>query len=163
MGFSAGGTLVAVLLLAPSLLLLPFPPQDVPNPGRGPGLLVTALERVGQVLTVTVLVLSGDRFPLGSPDRWALLTAVLAAGYLALWVRYARGTRTYASLFAPLGPVPVPMALVPVLAFASAAVWGRSVWLGAAVALLASGHVPVSLHARRTRPEGPGRGPEGPD
>jgi hypothetical protein len=72
---------------------------------------------------------------------WLVLVIALVAAYYALWARYLLAGRRFALLYATYGPVPVPMALLPVLAFFSASVWLHSWPVGAAATLLAVGHL----------------------
>ncbi len=104
------------------------------------------LETAGQALCLTTaaVVAPGEMVAL-----WVIPTGVAIAGYYALWARYLRGGRTAAPLYAPWGIMPVPMAIVPVLAFLSAALWLSNLWLAVSALLLAAGHIPASaLRAR---------------
>lgn len=76
---------------------------------------------------------------------WSAPAALALAGYYALWGRYVLGERTIAGLYRPVGRVPVPMAVLPVLVFTATAAWSTSGWIAAGAALLATGHIPVSL------------------
>ena len=137
-GFSLAGLAVSLAVLAPNLALVWAPPRDRTAITVKVPLPVSALERVGQVGCLVLPAISGTR---GHVDAWLVLVVLLVATYHGLWVRYLRTGRRAAQLFAPLGPVPVPMAVVPVLAFLVAAIW-LSTWpLAVASALLAVGHV----------------------
>ncbi|WP_241248894.1 hypothetical protein [Rhodococcus sp. X156] len=150
--FSTAGLLIGVAVLGPSLLLLVAPPQEgLAALGAGTTTtdrVLTVLERLGQAGVLVALVLSGDRYsaPL---DGWFAVGAALLAGYYALWLRYLLRGRHLALLFGPLAGVPVPLAVLPVLALGCAAAWGRSVWLGTAVVVLAAGHWPTSWRTWR--------------
>ncbi len=127
MGFSLTGLVIVAVIFLPNLLLLPFPPRG-PQPEAAPAPLVfRIMERIGQAVCVAVPPLSGPTFAAAHvDDPWFVLMLACIAGYELLWVRYLVGGRTYALLFGPLGVVPMPMALRPVLAFAFAAAWSRS-------------------------------------
>jgi hypothetical protein len=136
------GLVVSLVLLAPSFLLLPFPPRGGPaQPPRTPRLL-TALERAGQAGCMVAPVLTGQPPAL---DGWLVLLAAAVAVYDALWVRFFRAGRPFAALYAPLWRVPVPMAVFPVLAWFAAAAWLGSGWVAAAASALAVGHVGNAL------------------
>ena len=136
MTFTLPGLLVALAVLAPNALLLVFRPTTGIPRTTDAGLLFTILERAGQVGCLVVLTMSGAR----GLDGWLVGTLIVVAGYWALWARYL-ARRRFADLYAPLGPLPIPMAVLPVLAFGLAAAWAASWWLGIAVVLLAVGHL----------------------
>ncbi len=136
MGFSLAGLVVSLAILAPTLLLRGAP---APPPPAVPAVL-TGLERAGQAGCLVLPALTGD--PTGRGWLVVVLAAVL--GYYALWARYLYGGRRLALLYAPLGPIPVPMAVLPVLAFLAAALWLASWPVAVAVAVLAVGHLPTS-------------------
>jgi len=150
-GVSWVGVLLAVALLAPSAVLVSMPPRDAP-PAVRVAPAWTAAERVGQVGALTLLAFAGSGAGRGR-GLWLLAATACVAVYWALWARYVLGGRTSGLLVAPLGPVPIPMAVLPVLAFACAAAWVPSWWLGLAAATLAVGHLRVTwASARATDP-----------
>jgi hypothetical protein len=142
--FSWVGLAIGLAVLAPNLLLLRFPPRDgmrrVPVP-----LGLTILERAGQAGCLALVA-----FPLGEHPWWLVGVTAAELAYLALWARYLLRGRTFALLYRRLGPLPVPMAVFPVLAFGLAAAWGASPWLAVATVVLAAGHIPASWLIART-------------
>lgn len=137
--------LIVAAILAPNILMIMLPPRNVPEGIKDAGALFIVLERLGQAGCFILPVISRDYF-LRGPDVFFFLMAVFIAAYWALWVRYAFG-REFKLLFMTLFFIPVPMAVFPVMAFAFAALWGRSPWLGIAAAFLAVGHIVNSLHS----------------
>lgn len=145
MTFSIAGAVVSLVVLLPNLLLVAFPPRAA-SPTRGAGPIATILERAGQAGCLVLPFLFGGP----AVGSWWLVPLVLAVGaYLALWGRYLVERRT-ASLYRPLGPLPIPMAVFPVLAFLSAGGWLDSVAVGVAALVLAAGHLPNSWAAWRS-------------
>ena len=145
MGFSPWGLVVAVAMLAPSLILWVWPPRTPMPVAQVPGILV-GLERVGQVLCVIV----ASFMPPGAVvPGWAAPMLLAIVGYYALWARYFVRGRTAKSLYEPWWIVPAPLAIFPVVGFVSAAGWLSSPWLALSAAILAAGHIPAS--ARRSR------------
>lgn len=144
MGFSPWGLAIAVAVLAPSLLLLALPPRH-PLPTVRVSPLLSALERGGQAacLVIPVIVL-----PAPLAWAWAVPMAVCLGAYLWLWIRYVR-RRDAGTLYRPWGPVPVPMAVLPVAVFATAGAWLGVIWLVLAAGVLAAGHIPTSLAVAR--------------
>jgi len=147
MGFSGLGLALGLAVFAPNLLLLWFPPRPPMGDVRVPGIFVV-LERAGQALCVTVPAIT-----VGASVHWWWLipVAVFVFAYWALWVRFLRAGRPLQALLGPVRGVPVPMALLPVLAFLAGAVWLGNPWLAIAAVVLAAGHIPTSVITARGR------------
>lgn len=146
MGFSPLGLAVSIAVLAPNLLLLVFPPRTRPPATEVPWPL-SWLERGGQALCVVVPAITATGQPV-----WPVAAVVAAAivAYYALWARYLTLDRSWAALYRPALGVPVPMAILPVVAFAATAVWLNAPWVAVAAGILAAGHIPSSaIIARR--------------
>lgn len=146
MGFSPLGLAVGLAVLAPNLLLVWFPPRvglpAVPVPAA-----LRWLERVGQGLCLVVPAVTAP----GGLVMWGVLPALVAlAGYYALWARYLRTGRSGATLYRPWWRLPVPMAILPIVVFLSAAVWLGNPWIAVAALFLAAGHLPVSAMVARS-------------
>lgn len=141
MGFSPWGLLVSLAVLAPNLLLVRFPPATPVLEVRVPRPLGW-LERAGQALCMVVPAITR---PGDLAWWWAPVVLVALVGYCALWARYLRSGRVWATLYRPWLGVSVPMAVLPVVAFLATAVWLGDPWIAAAAVVLAAGHVPASL------------------
>lgn len=141
MGFSPLGLAVALAVLLPNLLLIRFTPTQPWPRARVPWIL-RALEQAGQALCLVVPVIT-----LPGPLAWWWLVVALAAvaGYYALWARYLVRGRSLHALYGPFWHVPVPMAILPVVAFLAAAAWLSNPWLAAAAVVLGIGHIPASV------------------
>lgn len=146
MGLSVPGLCVAVVLLAPGVAIGLRPPSAPLPPSRLPG-WVTAVERVGQVAVVGVLAWSRTALDRVDVVPWVVVAAVLL-GYLGWFAaRYLRRGRHPHGLYEPAGPVPVPLAVLPVAALLVLAASARSVPLAAAALVLAPAHVAVARDA----------------
>lgn len=144
MGFSPIDATVSLAVLLPSVLMLRWAPRGAaPPPAPRPLIWV---ERAGQALCLTIPALT-------APGRMTGWWAAPAVGglvlYYALWARYLAGGRAVATLYRPLGGVPVPMAIVPVAVFLATAAWLGNPWIAVAAVALAAGHVPASLDTAR--------------
>lgn len=139
MTFSIAGAVVSLLVLLPNLLLLVAPPRDGVHT-EDAGIVFTVLERAGQVACLVLPFLTGLE---GSWTWWLVPVIVAIGGYLALWVGYLR-VRRFGVLFQPFGPLPIPMAVLPVAAFLATAGWLGSWWIAAGAVVLAAGHLPNS-------------------
>ena len=146
MGFSLPGLLIALAILAPSFLLFPFPPTGAPDPAPRTSTIAGVLERVGQVGCLVLAVIVA---PMPGHPAWLVALIALVAVYYLLWARYLAGGRRFRLLYAPLGPIPVPLALAPVLAFLAASAWMQNWLLAVAAVVLGVGHVTVSVTIAR--------------
>lgn len=146
MGFSPFGLLVSLVILAPNLLLLPFPPREGLPGVRVPGVL-TVLERAGQALCLVVPAITATGPAVWG---WTVVVAAGALGYLGLWVRYLVTGRRVRALYSPVAGVPVPLAILPVVVFLATAAWLSNPWIAVAAVVLAAGHIPASLRIART-------------
>jgi len=140
-GFSPLGLVVSLAVLAPNLLLVAFPPRTAISRVRIP-LLLTVLERGGQALCLVVPAITE---PGETRWWWAVPVAAAVSTYYALWGRYLMTGRIASALYRPLWRVPVPMAILPVVAFAAAAAWLGNGWIALAALVLAAGHIPASV------------------
>ncbi len=146
MGFSITGFIIAAVIFAPNLLFIKFPPKNAPEGLKDAGIVFVVLERAGQAGCLVLLSILKDNFNGLTLNVWFVLMIICIIAYYCLWIRYILVGRTFALLFQPLAGIPVPMAIFPVLAFAFAALLGRSVCLGVAVIILAMGHFANSWH-----------------
>ena len=147
MTFSIVGAIVSFAVLAPNLLLLVAPPRDGMRTADA-GLPFTVLERIGQAACLVAPALTGTAGVAGVWNGWLVPVVVAIAGYLALWGRYL-AVRRFGILYRSLGPLPIPMAVLPVVAFLGAGVWLQSWWIVASAVVLAAGHLPNSWATRR--------------
>lgn len=149
MGFSLIGLLITSVILLPNLLVLLRPPINAPKTVRSAGVLMTVLERAGQMACFVLPVFSRRYIEAAGVNAWFILAALCIAVYDGLWLRYAI-RRDYVLLFSPLFHIPIPMAVFPVLAFAFIAIWIGSIWLGIAALALAVGHLANSWAAYKS-------------
>ncbi len=149
MGFSSIGTLIALSIFAPNLLMIIYPPKNVPDGPKDEGKLHTLLERIGQVGCIGILVTSRDHYQNLKFNLWAVLIALSIAAYYCLWIRYVVKGQDYKLLWEPVWYIPIPMAVFPVCAFGFAAVWGNSIWLGIVAVCFAIGHFANSWQSYR--------------
>lgn len=149
LGFSYIGLIWLALLFAPNLMWARKQPQGYEAAGESKWL--RALERVGQVgVTCTALLFSDFNVgPLSPRILWLAGSFVLLMLYEAWWVRYFKSRRTLDDFYSSFCGLPVAGATLPVLAFFLLGLYGRVVWLLAATAVLAVGHIGIHLQHRR--------------
>ena len=65
--------------------------------------------------------------------------------YEVAWIRYFKGPQSLVVMYLPLGPIPVPIASLPVVAFFLLGVWYQSPVAVAAAVVLGIGHIGIHL------------------
>lgn len=112
------------------------------------------LERVGQVATTAAALLFSDaNLRPWTPWSWWLVAAIaLMVAYDIAWVRYLTRTRTMRDLTRSLLGIPAPLASLPVAGILLLGIYGRVIWLIAAVVILGIGHIGIHLQHARERP-----------
>lgn len=151
-GFSFVGLAFLLALFVPNLVwALAARPRDYDPSSENRVLGI--LERVGQVATTAAALLFADtNLKPWTPWSWWLIAAIaLMVAYEAAWIRYFTSPRTMQDFTRSLLGIPVPLASLPVAAFLLLGVYGRVIWLIAAVVILGIGHIGIHLqHARKS-------------
>lgn len=147
----ASGWVVPVPIILPNVLWALLPGPAEPSSAEAPKTtllrIVGFIEGSGRV-AVLVLPVFLDAQVQTTIDRVVACAGGLAlALYYVGWGRYFFGGRAPVLLFAPLGPLPVPLAVAPVLYFLAFAVLARSPTMAVVTVLFGAAHVFMS--ARR--------------
>lgn len=139
------GLVIGLAVLAPNLLLLWFAPRN-PMPAPRIPVVLGWVERAGQALCLVVPAFTAPGALVG---WWAAPAVAALVGYYLLWARYVFTGRDQAMLYRRWWVLPVPMAVLPVVVFLSAAGWLSNIWVAASAIVLAVGHIPASLMIAR--------------
>jgi hypothetical protein len=146
LGFSPFGVAFLLMLFAPNVRWARNQPPGYGELQSHESRPLLVLERVGQVLsTCSAVAFTCSR---GYSFPWLLILAAafaLMVLYEVAWVRYFRGGETLAGMYQPLGPVPVPIASLPVAALALLGVWCQSPVTLASAIILGVGHIGIHL------------------
>lgn len=148
LGFSYVGLIYLLLLFIPNLYWARHLPPGY-SAEQEPRVLV-ALERVGQV-AVTCCALIFQDFNVANRGAWTLwlaASALLMLLYEGCWVRYFRRPSLH-TFYGNLGPIPVPLASLPVAAFLCLGLYGQVIWMVAGVVVLGIGHIGIHLQHHR--------------
>ena len=95
-------------------------------------------------------ILTGIRWSHGVPWLlWLMAAFLLMLLYEVAWVRYFRGGERLDGMYRPLGPIPVPIASLPVAALALLGVWCQSPVTVLAAMVLGVGHIGIHLEHLR--------------
>ncbi|MNI28475.1 hypothetical protein D3C73_822520 [compost metagenome] len=145
MGFSILGTVIAIAMLLPSMIIFTkFPPKHAVVEKSKLPKTFEILEKIGQAGCVASLVISKDYFVIEKINYFTLLMIICIALYYALWIAYAIRGGDFSIMLKPLLFIPLPGAVLPVCAFIFAALWGQCIWLGVSAIVLAAGHCTLS-------------------
>ncbi len=142
------------MLTVPNLLWAKRQPEGYAEAAAAENRVLLVLERVGEVLVTGLALVSADLNPRpwSLSSLWLALSFVLMLMYEGYWLRYFRGPRTLADMYASFLGVPVAGATLPVAAFFALALCGRNLPLFIAVCVLGVGHIGIHLsHRRRIR------------
>lgn len=82
--------------------------------------------------------------------RWSPVVLAGLGGYYLLRALYLRRGRELAALYRPVAGVPVPMAVLPVVALLATGAWLSNVWIAGAAVVLAAGHIPSAVLTAQT-------------
>ncbi|SDF47463.1 hypothetical protein SAMN04488542_11185 [Fontibacillus panacisegetis] len=150
MGFSIIGTIIAVVILLPSIIFfIKFPPRHAAEEKSKLPKIFELLEKIGQMGCIVSLVISKDFFLIEKANYFTMLMVICIALYYALWIAYAIKDGEFSVMLKPLLFIPIPGAVLPVCAFVFAALWGQCIWLGASAIILAVGHCTISWESYR--------------
>ncbi|MDR1002699.1 MAG: hypothetical protein LBL82_05465 [Oscillospiraceae bacterium] len=142
-GFSYIGLIYLLMLFIPNLFWAKHQPDGYDSSGESKLLLL--FERVGQVATVAAALCFSDTNPREFEPwtAWLIASALLMVLYELYWLRYFRGGHTLRDFYGSFAFVPLPGAVLPVAAFLLLGIYGRLIWLIAAVAVLGIGHIGI--------------------
>jgi hypothetical protein len=139
--------IIPIVVLAPNLLWFLFPPINIPAAEEiKEPIALTILENIGRV-GVIILPLFYPIVVDNALGQYCLIAMIaLLLIYYAGWLRFFLKGRNYANGFLPLRwiPIPIPMAVCPVIYFILSAVLLKSVTMFIAALVLAIGHILIS-------------------
>ncbi len=145
-GFSIVGVAFLAMLFVPNIKWAKNQPLGYEGIAKRENKVLLMFERVGQVLTTCSAVVfvcpRGFSFPW---LLWLLAALLLMALYEVAWIRYFRGGEELDGMYQPLGPIPVPIASLPVAAFVLLGVWYQSPVAVIAAVILGIGHIGIHL------------------
>jgi hypothetical protein len=144
LGFSYTGLIFLCCLFVPNIFYGRHQPID--NLPVKENKLLLVLERTGQVLCTLLVLIFDDLNIHGMSWRtvWLALAFVAMVLYLLCWGRYFRGRHLTKDFYRPFLGIPLPLAVLPVLAVLLLAVYGRIISLGLAAVVLGMGHIGIT-------------------
>ena len=152
-GFSYTGLIFLLMLMVPNLVWTKHQPKDYDKYVGNENKVLAALERIGEV-AVSAIVLVFTDFnlkPWSNWSWWLVASFALMVLYEIYWIRYFRSEKTMQDFYRDLWGIPLAGATLPVAAFMLLAVYGRNIFLAAAVLILGIGHIGIHwMHWRET-------------
>ena len=146
-GFCYVGLIFLVMLMLPNIVWTKNQPKDYEKYVVNENRILLCFERIGEVLvSALALIFSDFNIKSWSPWSWWLVLAfVLMILYEIFWIRYFRSEKTMKDFYSSILGIPVAGATLPVLAFLLLAIYGKNIFLGAAVVILGIGHVGIHM------------------
>lgn len=145
-GFSIVGVVFLAMLFVPNIRWAKNQPAGYSDLAARENRTILTLERIGQAATTCCAVIfvcpKGFSFPW---ILWLCVAIVCMALYEMAWLRYFRNGENLADMYAPLGPIPVPIASLPVLAFLLLGVWYQSPIAVISALVLGVGHIGIHV------------------
>ncbi len=145
-GFSIVGVAFLAMLFVPNIRWAKSRPPGYEEISRNENKVLLLFERVGQVLATCSAVVFVCPQGFSLPWLlWLLIGILLMLLYEAAWIRYFKGGEKLEDMYRPLGPIPVPIASLPVVAFALLGIWHQSPIAVIAAVILGIGHIGIHL------------------
>ena len=149
-GFSIVGVVFLAMLFMPNIRWAKNQPLGYDELSRRENKTLLMFERVGQVLATTSAVVfvcpRGFSFPW---FLWLIAAFLLMLLYEVAWARYFKGGERLDGMSQPLGPIPVPIASLPVAALVLLGIWYQSPITVIAAIILGIGHIGIHLEHLR--------------
>ena len=149
-GFSIVGVVFLAMLFMPNIRWAKNQPLGYDELSRRENKTLLMFERVGQVLATTSAVVfvcpRGFSFPW---FLWLIAAFLLMLLYEVAWDRYFKGGERLDGMYQPLGPIPVPIASLPVAALVLLGIWYQSPITVIAAIILGIGHIGIHLEHLR--------------
>ena len=145
-GFSIVGVVFLAMLFIPNIRWAKKQPLGYEELSRRENKTLLLFERIGQVLATTSAVVFVCPQGFSLPWLlWFMAAFLLMLLYELAWARYFRGGEKLDGMYQPLGPIPVPIATLPVAALALLGIWYQSPVAVISAVILGIGHIGIHL------------------
>ena len=145
-GFSIVGVVFLAMLFIPNIKWAKSQPPGYEEISKHESKALLMLERIGQVLTTCAAVVFVCPQGFSLPWLlWLIVAFLLLILYEIAWARYFKSGEKLDGMYQPLGPIPVPIATLPVAAFALLGIWYQSPVAVIAAFILGIGHIGIHL------------------
>ena len=145
-GFSIVGVVFLAMLFIPNIRWAKKQPLGYEELSKRENKILLLFERIGQVLATTSAVVFVCPRGFSLPWLlWLMAAFLLMFLYELAWARYFRGGEKLDGMYQPLGPIPVPIATLPVAALALLGIWYQSPVAVISAVILGIGHIGIHL------------------
>ena len=149
LGFSYVGLIFLLMLFIPNILWSRKKPLGYSSETENK--ILVLLERIGEV-SVCCCALLFSNFNLRewtSRSWWLIAAFLLMAMYELWWIRYFRGERKLSDFYSSFLLVPLAGATLPVLAFFTLGIYGKSYTMLLATVILGIGHIGIHMQHKK--------------
>ena len=149
LGFSYVGLIFLLMLFIPNILWSRKKPLGYSSETENK--ILVLLERIGEV-SVCCCALLFSNFNLRewtSWSWWLIAAFLLMAMYELWWVRYFRSERKLSDFYSSFLLVPLAGATLPVLAFFTLGIYGKSYTMLLATVILGIGHIGIHMQHKK--------------
>ncbi|TGA96447.1 hypothetical protein E4665_15345 [Sporolactobacillus shoreae] len=145
LGFSSIGLIYMLMLEVPNIMWARYKSEGYEPSDENKVLLV--FERAGQVLCTMTILFFSDYSPHSFEPWtvWLFVSSLLMILYEINWIRYFRSKQTVIDFYRSFLGIPVPGALLPVVAFLLLGIYGKVIWLIVSAIILGIGHIGIHL------------------
>jgi len=146
LGFSYVGLIYLLMLIIPNTIWALGKPEkfDTKNENK----IFLAFERIGQILCTATLLFFNDYDPKEFTlwTFWLFFSFAFMILYEIYWIRYFRSSRTKYDFYRNLIAIPVPGAILPVVAFFLLGIYGKVIWLVISSIIFGIGHIGIHIN-----------------
>ncbi|MBP1904697.1 hypothetical protein J2Z32_001320 [Paenibacillus turicensis] len=148
-GFSYIGLLFLLMLFIPNIIYASD--KSAPKPTLDENKVLVWLERIGQALVTTIVLIFSDFNVQGWSlwTIWLVVAVIFMLMYELWWICYFRSSKTLADFYSSYAGIPVAGATLPIIAFFLLGIYGQVVWLIFAVIILGIGHIGIHIEHRK--------------
>lgn len=150
-GFSYTGLIFLLMLIIPNIIWIKNKPSDYEKYAASEKRLFSIFERVGEFL-VTALCLIFSDFNINKITAKSfilLFSFIVMILYEVYWIKYFKSDKTMKDMYGSLFGIPVPGALLPIIAFFMLGIYGNNIFLIISVIILGIGHLGIHLNHRK--------------
>ena len=140
MGIHYKGILAVSIILIPNIFFFIFPPRNIAENLNPIPLAFTIMEQIGRLACFIIPIIFGKKIADQEFSYLLILMAICVMIYYVCWISFFVNGREYFDLFKPLGFIPIPMAIFPVLYFLLLGIWAKSTILMTSSIIFAVGH-----------------------
>lgn len=126
-GLSWAGVIIFALPMLINIIYVIFPPVNALKEPPKVNRAIEFVEQATRMLYMLAICFLVTRKEISYRSFWFYAGIVFLVLYYIVWIRYFAGGRDVALLTKNFGPIPMPLAVFPVMYFLCAAVWVHNI------------------------------------